>query len=80
MKKIIILLIVSSCTVTRPTVFRIISAKREGCGSIVRITNLRGLFYLPSDTLKPNDVITITWMKRLPEHEVTYHWMYRRHI
>ncbi len=68
MAVIVLLLLLSSCAATqhRGNVrYRIAAVKDKNNGtSTVKIDGLKGWHLLPSDTLKVNDTILVTWIRK----------------
>jgi hypothetical protein len=68
MKKLLIAsLIFTGCSVTRPSIesLTITSTKKVDKGTVVTFQEKKGRFFLPSDTLKVNDVITMNYVHKL---------------
>lgn len=57
----------SGCSTAKPVTkkYVITSVVKQGSSSLVTIKGLRASYLLNSDTLKVNDTITITWVKKL---------------
>lgn len=72
MKRIIIIALVaifSSCGLSRKPMagqqsYKVLSVEKVKQGSVVTLDGLRGTYILPSDTLKVNDVIQVSWVGR----------------
>lgn len=71
MRKLFLLSVLfCSCKIHKPVAssglitYKVLSVEKLRSGSVVTLQGVKGQFIVPSDTLKVNDAITVSWLHK----------------